>query len=97
MRISESVIPYDPGAPSQTALSENSARLGFNLVNDSGVTVTVRYGNPPDGLRFTYKLGPGDTLDCTASMGIARVWLGPVFFKWDNATAGRLVVNEFTE
>lgn len=67
-------------ASNGTLLASNAARKGFVIFNDSTATLYAKFGATASLTSFTYKVGPGATLESPAV-----VYTGQIDGIWDAA------------
>ena len=76
-------------ASSQTLLAANGSRASFTIVNDSTVTLYVKYGATATSTDFTHKLLAGDTL-------FEDEYAGVVDGIWASDASGSARITELT-
>lgn len=89
---SATVGSVSASATSVTLQAANVGRVGLIIYNDSASSVYVKYGSSASATSFTYKLGPGGTLECGPA---GFIYTDIVTGIWDSAT-GAARVTELT-
>ena len=78
-------------ASSVTLLAENVSRLGAVIMNDSTVTLYVKFGSTASSTSFTYLVAAGGTLELPTN----AIYVGIITGIWTSAT-GNARITELT-